>query len=79
MILEQDFQSHSEPPPELTDLRVWESFRENFRDDPGLALAFFDLFMGITPNWNFPESFLMRPAAVEEPRLPAANKPVGLP
>jgi len=32
------------------------------REDPALAVAFFDVFMGVEPNWVFPESFLSRPA-----------------
>lgn len=75
MVLEQDFHSHSEPPPELTDLRVWESFRENLSADPRLAVAFFDVFMGVEPNWEFPESFRMRPAVAQESALPSAAKP----
>jgi hypothetical protein len=73
MILEQDFGSHAEAPRELADLRLWQSFRENLREDPGLAVAFFDVFMGVEPNWRFPESFLMRPAVAKEPALLSAD------
>ena len=75
MILDQDFDRHSKPPRELTELRVWRSFRENFSSDPGLAVAFFDVFMGVKPNWNFPDSFLKRPAVAERPVFSGATKP----
>ena len=78
MILEQDFDSRPASPPELTDLRTWESFRENFRDDPALAVAFFDVFMGVKPNWTFPESFLMRPAVASRTALSPDETPAGL-
>jgi hypothetical protein len=61
-ILEQDFDVHPAPNPQLEDLRTWQSFRENYQHDPVLAVAFFDVFMGVEPNWIFPESFLSRPA-----------------
>ena len=62
-ILEQDFDVHAPEPPQLEDLRVWQSFRENFQANPSLATAFFDVFMGVEPNWNFPDRFLARPGA----------------
>lgn len=61
-ILEQDFDVRPAPNPQLGDLRTWQSFRENFRSDPTLAVAFFDVFMGVEPNWVFPHSFLSRPS-----------------
>jgi hypothetical protein len=62
-ILEQEFNVHPSRNPALSDLRVWQSFRENFRDNPSLASAFFDVFVGVEPNWSFPEHFLSRPGA----------------
>ena len=62
-ILEQDFDVRTSDNPLLKDLRVWESFRENFREIPGLAVPFFDVFMGVEPNWIFPEHFVGRPGA----------------
>jgi hypothetical protein len=62
-ILEKEYQARAPDPPELTDLRVWHSFRENFRENPALATAFFDVFMGVKPNWDFPDRFLSRPGA----------------
>jgi len=61
-ILEQDYDMHGSPSPALEDLRTWQSFRENFVEDPSSAAPFFDLFMGQKPNWNFPAHFLSRPA-----------------
>ncbi len=62
-ILEQDFDVHTSDNPQLQDLRTWQSFRENFHENPSLAMAFFDVFMGVEPNWSFPERFLSRPGA----------------
>ena len=60
-ILEQDFDVHVAANPQLQDLRVWQSFRENFAENPSLAVSFFDVFLGQEPNWNFPGYFLSRP------------------
>jgi hypothetical protein len=62
-ILEKEYEVTMENPPVLYDLRAWQSFRENFGDNPLLATAFFDVFMGVKPNWDFPDSFLSRPGA----------------
>jgi hypothetical protein len=62
-ILEQDFDVRISENPQLRDLRIWQSFRENFQENAALATAFFDVFMGVEPNWNFPENFLSRPGA----------------
>jgi hypothetical protein len=62
-ILQKEYEVTVLDPPELHDLRVWQSFRENFRENPALATAFFDVFMGVKPNWDFPERFLSRPGA----------------
>jgi hypothetical protein len=72
-ILEQDFDVHTAQNPVIEDLRTWQSFRENFNENPVLAVAFFDVFMGVEPNWTFPERFLSRPAARAAP-LPAGEK-----
>jgi len=61
-ILEQDYDLHLSPIPALQDLRTWQSFRENFIENPSSAISFFDVFMGQKPNWDFPEHFLSRPA-----------------
>ena len=72
-ILEKEYEVTIPDPPELYDLRAWQSFRENFQDNPLLATAFFDVFMGVKPNWDFPDSFLSRPAA-KAAALPAPRK-----
>ena len=60
---EQDFGGMDPPNPNELDLRVWESFRENFSEQPHLAVPFFDVFMGVEPNWAITGTFLERPAA----------------
>ena len=46
----------------IEDLRVWWSFRENINEDLASALGFFDLFLGIQPNWAIPTAAAQRPA-----------------
>ena len=60
-ILKQDFHVNISDNAQVKDLRVWQSFRENFNENSSLAVSFFDVFMGVKPNWEFPESFLGRP------------------
>ena len=74
-ILEQDFDVVVPDNPQITDVRTWESFRENFRQDPASAIGFFDLFMGVEPNWRFPEHFSSRPGA--RPKLTVDEKAGG--
>jgi hypothetical protein len=38
------------------DLRIWWSYRENVRENPAMAIAFFDQFVGGEPNWRMPAS-----------------------
>lgn len=42
---------------EFTDLRTWWSFRENTRNNPAYSVAFFKLFAGSEPDWEFPDLF----------------------
>jgi hypothetical protein len=44
------------------DLRLWWSYRENVREDPSMAVAFFDKFVGGEPNWRVPDSAESRAA-----------------
>jgi hypothetical protein len=44
------------------DLRLWWSYRENVREDPAMAIAFFDKFVGEEPNWRVPDSAESRAA-----------------
>ena len=60
---EQDFGGMDPPGASELDMRVWESFRENFKEQPYLAVPFFDVFMGVEPNWQVTGTFLERPAA----------------
>lgn len=56
-ILEQDFDEHLDLAPELLDVKVWWSFKENCREDDALAIAFLELFSGHAPNWVAPSWF----------------------
>lgn len=51
-----------QPSDALSQPTVWQSFRENIVEEPGLAIAFFDKFMGIEPNWREPSQIMNRPA-----------------
>ncbi len=73
-ILVQEFGAETPDIPQLRELRVWESFRENLKDDPAMASAFFDLFMGVEPNWNFPEFFSSRPGAQRTALITGGNQ-----
>jgi hypothetical protein len=42
---------------------LWKSFRENLLEEPGLAIAYFDKFSGLEPNWREPSMVVNRPAA----------------
>jgi hypothetical protein len=59
-ILKNDFDETVVLAPCFEDLRVWQSFRENVKEDPSLAVPFFDLFLGRSPNWTSPDSVLNR-------------------
>jgi hypothetical protein len=61
-VLKSDFHTNAALDPSFEDMRVWQSFRENAAHDVGLAVPFFDLFLGRDPNWAGPEFFLSRPA-----------------
>jgi hypothetical protein len=50
------------PADALSQPAVWQSFRENIVEEPGLAIGFFDKFMGIEPNWREPGQIMNRPA-----------------
>jgi hypothetical protein len=42
------------------DPRFWDSFRENVAENPANAIAFFDMVVGIPPNWAAPDVPWMR-------------------
>ena len=61
-VLMQEGQSESDRIEVLRDQRIWQSFRENARDNPDIAVAFFDLMLGVIPNWKMPQLVERRPA-----------------
>jgi hypothetical protein len=63
-ILKTDFNTNVALSPHIKELRFWESFRENIDEDVGLAVPFFDVFLGREPNWSGPEYFRSRPREV---------------
>lgn len=68
-VFEQEFGAPPPLDPCLDDLRTWWSFRENVAEDPALAAAFFDRFLGRQTDWTFPGQLGMRPdAAIEDGR-----------
>ncbi|MDR6423116.1 hypothetical protein J2801_005418 [Paraburkholderia phenoliruptrix] len=48
------------PSAKLTNIKVWQSFRENLVEEPSIAIAYFDDFMGLVPNWRNPSSVNQR-------------------
>ncbi|MFN4143301.1 hypothetical protein [Aestuariivirga sp.] len=42
------------------DPRFWDSFRENAAENPANAVAFFDMVVGLQPNWSAPDVPWMR-------------------
>jgi hypothetical protein len=52
-----------EPSDALSQPAVWQSFRENLVEEPALAIAYFDKFMGAEPNWREPGFVANRPAS----------------
>ncbi len=62
------------------DPRFWDSFRENAAENPANAIAFFDMVVGLQPNWSAPDvpwmrrTFLDRKRSLEKPAGTAAIK-----
>ena len=60
------------------DPRFWDSFRENVGENPANAIAFFDMVVGLPPNWAAPDvpwmrrTFLDRKRSLETPTDKAA-------
>lgn len=54
-VLAQEGQAETNTVEILRDQRLWQSFRENALDNPDIAVAFFDLMLGIVPNWKMPQ------------------------
>lgn len=57
LVLEQDFHESQAAVPELSEPRVWWTFKENVDRDPELAVGFLDLFAGEEPHWSMPGLF----------------------
>ena len=58
------------------DPRFWDSFRENAAENPANAIAFFDMVLGLQPNWSAPDvpwmrrTFLDRKQSLETGKRP---------
>ncbi len=61
-VLRQEFAESLSLSEAADDLRVWWSYRENVEEDPSMAIAFLDKFLGEEPNWRVPESLESRTA-----------------
>ena len=57
----QDFGAPFRLSAAARDPRVWESFRENVRQEPARAVGYLDLFVGNEPNWDQPDWAPARP------------------
>lgn len=68
-VLEQDFHEDRRIAPALGEIRAWWTFRENVAQDPGLGIAFLDLFAGDVPDWETPEVFHARNLTLGAPKF----------
>ena len=59
-VVQQEFGESLSLSEGADDLRVWWSYRENAEEDPSMAIAFLDKFLGEEPNWRVPESLESR-------------------
>jgi hypothetical protein len=50
------------------DPHFWDSFRENVAENPANAIAFFDMVVGIPPNWAAPDVPWMRRTFLDRKR-----------
>lgn len=50
------------------DPRFWDSFRENVAENPANAIAFFDMVVGLAPNWTAPDVPWMRRTFLDRKR-----------
>jgi hypothetical protein len=58
------------------DPRFWDSFRENAAENPANAIAFFDMVLGLQPNWTAPDVPWMRRTFLDlKQSLETAAKP----
>jgi len=77
-VLQEEFGESLAIDPLLNDLRTWESFRENVAKDPNMAIPFFELFSGATPNWSAPSLFSPRESSAARRRNAARTAPRAL-
>ncbi len=57
--------------PSAYDLKAWWSFKENLNENPWIAVAFLDHFIGQRPNWENPSMAAYRTAM--QPQLSVEN------
>jgi hypothetical protein len=55
-VMEQEFGETLNLVAAAGDLRSWWSYRENVSENPSLAIAFLDRFVGEEPNWRLPDA-----------------------
>jgi hypothetical protein len=67
-IVRQECGVQVEPGEAMTRAKLWHSFRENVAGEPAIAMAYFDSFMGLEPNWRMPGALGSRPAAAARPK-----------
>ncbi|MFB9122002.1 hypothetical protein E2553_38740 [Paraburkholderia dipogonis] len=61
------------PSDKLANIKVWQSFRENLLEEPSIAVAYFDDFMRIVPNWRNPSAVCERNARAVRYDKPPGN------
>jgi len=61
-VLQQEFGETLSLAKRADDLRLWWSYRENVSENPSMAIAFLDEFVGEEPNWRVPDSAESRAA-----------------
>jgi len=57
------------------DPHFWDSFRENVAENPANAVAFFDMVVGLSPNWSAPDVPWMRRTFLDRKRSLEAARP----
>lgn len=65
-VMDQEFRQTPQVIPDLEDLRLWWSFRENAREDPSFSSGFLQVLLGHQPNWSMPDVFRARLSADAE-------------
>jgi hypothetical protein len=56
-VLAQEFDATTQVVPSFDDIRSWWSFRENAAEQASSVVGFFDLFVGLEPDWEMPAVF----------------------